>query len=108
LVLVEGGLRVDPYQKERLARPGERGAAAAHFLIELLQTVVLALGLYIGVSLVTDRVRVENISMQPTLYADDLLLVNKVVYDVRPPTYGEIIVFHHSMNPPEDYVKRII
>lgn len=90
----------------RLPAGGRR--RRGNFFIELLQTVLLALLLYGGVSLATDRVRVENISMQPTLYEDHLLLVNKLVYKVRQPTYGEVIIFHHTDNPPEDYVKRVI
>lgn len=98
----------DPYHEGAAGYPRKSGDGLSRFLVELLQTVLLALVLYIGVSVVTDRVRVENISMQPTLYENDLLLVNKVVYELRQPSYGEIIIFHHTHNPPEDYIKRVI
>jgi signal peptidase I len=52
-------------------------------------------------------------SMERTLLIDDRVLVNKVVYDLRDPVRGEIVVF----KPPEnwragpnkdDYIKRVI
>ncbi|HZW03508.1 MAG TPA: signal peptidase I [Anaerolineaceae bacterium] len=98
----------DPYREQFPGYPRQNSGGPPRFLVELLQTVLLALVLYIGVSLVTDRVRVENISMQPTLYENDLLLVNKIVYELREPTYGEVVIFHHTHNPPEDYIKRVI
>jgi signal peptidase I len=101
-------VKVDPYRNLPGYPEEERRSVVPRFFIELLQTILLALVLYVGVSMVTDRVRVENISMQPTLYENDLLLINKMVYQMREPDYGEIIVFHHTYNPPQDYIKRVI
>jgi signal peptidase I len=75
---------------------------------EAVKTILLALVLYFAISTVTDRVRVENISMQPTLYEGELLVVNKWAYKFGQPHRGDIIVFHHNFQPPEDYIKRII
>lgn len=54
---------------------------------------------------------IPSVSMRPTLLESDRLLVNKLIYRLRPPHRGEIIVFR----PPEDqvpdqkdYVKRVI
>ncbi|BCJ50372.1 hypothetical protein Asp14428_18470 [Actinoplanes sp. NBRC 14428] len=52
-------------------------------------------------------------SMEHTLNIWDHVLVNKVVYDVRDPHRGEIIVFEapsewHSGTQDEDFIKRII
>jgi signal peptidase I len=52
-------------------------------------------------------------SMENTLLVGDRVLVNKVVYDVRDPVRGEVIVFkaptEWSGNPQgEDFIKRVI
>jgi len=77
-------------------------------LTEAVKTILLALVLYFVISAVTDRVRVENISMQPTLYEGELLVVSKLAYQFGEPHRGDIIVFHHTTEPPEDYIKRVI
>lgn len=78
-------------------------------LSEGIKTLLLALVLYLLISAVTDRVRVLNISMQPTLYEGELLVVNKLAYRFGgEPHRGDIIVFHHTFEPPEDYIKRVI
>lgn len=77
-------------------------------LSEAVKTLLLALVLYFAISFTTDRVRVENISMQPTLYEGELLVVFKQAYLLDEPHRGDIIVFHHNGQPPEDYIKRII
>lgn len=77
-------------------------------LSEAVKTLLLALVLYFAISAMTDRVRVENISMQPTLYEGELLVVFKQAYLIGEPHRGDIIVFHHNGQPPEDYIKRVI
>jgi signal peptidase I len=80
----------------------------SELLSEALKTILLALVLYFAISAVTDRVRVENVSMQPTLYEGELLVVYKLAYQFGEPHRGDIIVFHHNTEPPEDYIKRVI
>ena len=78
------------------------------FLIETLETLILAVVLYFLIDSVVARVRVENISMEPTLQPGDFLLVNKLSFKVGDIHRGDIIVFHYPQNPKEDYIKRII
>jgi signal peptidase I len=52
-------------------------------------------------------------SMEQTLLVGDRVLVNKVVYDVRDPHRGEVIVFEAPSNwrsgtADEDFIKRVI
>ncbi|HEX6970333.1 MAG TPA: signal peptidase I [Micromonosporaceae bacterium] len=52
-------------------------------------------------------------SMQHTLELNDRVLVNKLVYDFRPPRRGEIVVFRApeawtGVPSGEDYIKRVI
>ncbi len=83
-------------------------SALVEFLSETAKTILLALLLYFAISAVTDRVRVENVSMQPTLYEGELLVVWKPAYRFGEPHRGDIIVFHHNRQPQEDYIKRVI
>jgi signal peptidase I len=78
------------------------------FLIETLQTIVLAVVLYFLIDSVIARVRVENISMQPTLQAGEFILVNKLAYKLSDVTRGDIVIFHFPQDPREDYIKRVI
>lgn len=78
------------------------------FILETLQTLVLAVVLYFLIDSVVARVRVENISMEPTLMPGEFLLVNKLAYRLGDIHRGDIIVFHFPQNPKEDYIKRVI
>lgn len=77
-------------------------------VLETLQTVVLALVLYFLIDTVVARVRVDNISMEPTLQPGEFLLVDRVSFRLKELNIGDIIVFHYPQNPREDYIKRII
>ena len=76
------------------------------FLLEILQTLALALVLYFLIDFFIARVRVENISMVPTLQPGEFVIVNKMAYRMGEPERGDIVVFHYS--PQEDYIKRVI
>jgi signal peptidase I len=76
------------------------------FLWEVLQTLIMAVILYFLIDTVVGRVRVENISMQPTLHEGEFILVNKLAYRLGDFQRGDIVVFHHD--PTEDYIKRVI
>lgn len=78
------------------------------FAIDAMETIFLALVLFLGINAVSDRVRVENISMQPSLYAGEFVLVNKLAYKFGPPQVGDIIVFPYPRDPKEKYIKRVI
>jgi signal peptidase I len=74
----------------------------------MLQTIVLALVLYFMIDSVLARVRVENISMEPTLQPEEFVLVNKLAYRLGDVSYGDVVIFHYPLNPNEDYIKRVI
>lgn len=96
---------------ENLDQPEARkkpGSGWGSFLLETLQTIVLAIVLYFLIDTVVARVRVENISMLPTLQPGEFLLVDKVSYHFKEANYGDIVVFHYPQNPREDYIKRVI
>ena len=98
---------MDNFRTEEITPPPNR-TVWIRFLLETLQTVILAVVLYFIIDSVVARVRVENISMEPTLQPGEFVLVNKIVYRFGEVRHGDIIVFHFPQNPAEDYIKRII
>lgn len=49
---------------------------------------------------------VSGESMEPTLYDGNMLMVNKVVYDIKDVDRFDVVVFHATQQ--EDYVKRVV
>lgn len=49
---------------------------------------------------------VDGESMAPNLADQERLIVNKVIYLIREPKRGEIVVFHAT--PEKDYIKRVV
>jgi signal peptidase I len=95
-------------QEEEFDRPPRKRPAWIGFFWEVLQTLIMAVILYFLIDAVIGRVRVENISMQPTLHQDQFILVNKLAYRLGTFQRGDIIVFHFPGDPKEDYIKRVI
>jgi signal peptidase I len=92
----------EPVEKPK-SRPGW-----VTFLLETVQTIILAVVLYFLIDSVVARVRVENISMEPTLMPGQFILVNKLAVKLNDIQRGDVIVFHFPQNPKEDYIKRVI
>lgn len=75
---------------------------------EIVETVVLAVILFLGINFITARIRVDGTSMSPTLQDGAYVLVNRLAYRFDEPQIGDIIVFHYPRNPEQEYIKRII
>lgn len=89
--------------------PEEGRSGFRRFLLDVLETVLLSLVLFLGINAVSARIRVESISMQPTLYAGNFVVVNKLAYKLGEPKRGDIIIFHYPPDPErEPYIKRLI
>jgi signal peptidase I len=86
--------------------PEEKSPGVGQILLDIFETLVLALVLYFAIDAVVARVHVQNISMVPTLVPGELVMVNKLAYKLGEMEHGDIIVFHYDEN--EDYVKRLI
>lgn len=78
------------------------------FLLDILETLILAVVLYFGINAVSARVRVDGFSMRPTLQDGEYILINKLAYTLGEPMRGDIVVFVFPVNPEEDLIKRII
>jgi len=78
------------------------------FFFDLIETLLLAVVLYLGINAVSARVRVDGFSMVPTLQDGEYVLVSKLAYKLGEPQHGDIIVFKYPGEPPQDLIKRII
>ena len=78
------------------------------FLVDLLETVILAVVLFFAINAVSARVRVDGFSMVPTLQDGEFVLVNRLAYRNDLPTRGDIIVFASQQAPNLDLIKRVI
>lgn len=50
----------------------------------------------------------SSASMSPALLPGDSVLVNRLIYHLRPPRRGDIIVFHFPQTGDRNFVKRVI
>lgn len=83
-------------------------ATGKPFWVELVQTIVIAVLLYFAIDAVFARVKVLNISMQPTLVEGNIILVNKLAYTFGDMQIGDVVIFHAPNNRSEDFIKRLI
>jgi signal peptidase I len=87
----------------------EQNKGVKAFLIELIETILLSVLLFLVINIATSRILVESISMQPTLYERDRVLVNRLAYKLGQPSRKDIIVFIPPLNgESEPYIKRVI
>ena len=79
-------------------------------LVDSLETILLSLVLFLAINTISERIRVESISMQPTLFPGDYVIVNKLAYRfTHNPQRGDVIVFKYPPNPDAiPYIKRVI
>lgn len=88
--------------------PLYQGASWLKNILEILETLLIAVVLFAGIDTVSARIRVDGHSMEPTLYTGELLIVNKMAYKFSSMNIGDVIVFHPPNSPTEEYIKRII
>ncbi len=111
----------------------KRGSNLKALLVEILQTVLLTLVIFLGVRAVVQNFKVDGASMEPTLHSGQYLLINKVTYlnlrgvpleaaqslGLAPqgksshfvfggPQRGDVIVFLFPGRPDRDFIKRVI
>jgi signal peptidase I len=78
------------------------------FLVDILETLIWAVVLFVLINLVSARVRVDGTSMLPTLTNGELVIVNKLVYRLSEPARGDIIVFYFPVDPSQEFIKRVV
>jgi signal peptidase I len=88
--------------------PAQEKTDWKHFLLDLLETVGLAVVLFLVINALSARVRVDGSSMLPTLHDSEFVLVNKLAYHTGSPTRGDIIVFQSITVKDLDLIKRVM
>ncbi len=76
--------------------------------MEWVKAIVIAAGLVFIIRLfIFAPFIVDGASMEPNFETGERLIVNKIIYSLREPKRGEVIVFH-APNDTRDYIKRVI
>jgi signal peptidase I len=102
---------LDTYEPEIIPEPAEpprSGSGLLSFIVDVLETLILSLVLFVGINAISARIRVDGASMEPTLHTGEFVIVNKLAYKFTAPKQGDIIVFHFPRDPQEEYIKRVI
>lgn len=91
------------------AQPEDK-TGVRRFFWEAIETIIISIVLFLAINAISERIRVESISMEPNLYAGDFVLVNKVIYFINKiPERGDVVVFRYPLNPDATpYIKRVI
>jgi signal peptidase I len=113
--------------------PPRKGSGALRAGREIVETLLLAVVIFLGVRLLVLNFKVDGTSMVPSLHDQEMLLVNvnaykyidlnqllnllpgqdrpghNDIYPFSPPERGDVIVFNPPVeNPDKPYIKRII
>jgi signal peptidase I len=102
---------LDNYQSDirpDYSSPEDSSDNIKHFLIDVIETILLSLILFAGINAISARIRVDGSSMVPTLESGEFMIVNKLSYKLNSPHIGDIIVFRPPRNPTQEYIKRVI
>ena len=91
-------------------RPGTenppRGAAGFGVWVrDLIISVAIAAFVII---FIYQPVKVEGVSMMPSLDDQERIFVNKFVYRLEPIERGDVVVFRYPPDPAKSYIKRVI
>jgi signal peptidase I len=78
------------------------------FVVDILETLVLSVVLFVSINALSARIRVDGASMEPSLFSGEYVIVSKLSYRLGRPQRGDIIVFHFPRDPKEEYIKRVI
>jgi len=78
------------------------------FLREVLETLGLAVILFLVINLISARVRVDGFSMRPTLEDGEFVLISRLAYQFGSFQHGDIIVFRPPMYPESGFFRRLL
>ena len=78
------------------------------WLQELLETLLLAIIIFLVINALTGRYKVYGQSMEPSLHDGQYLIASKVTYWLHPPERGDIVVLQPPTGGEIPYIKRVI
>jgi len=99
-----------PAEREAEDEEAKAAAKAGRLALayEVLETVILAVVIWLAVNFATARFIVEGSSMEPNFHTGQMLIVSRLTYMLDEPKRGDVIVFQFPGNLADDYIKRII
>jgi signal peptidase I len=86
----------------------EKSGGIGRFILDIVETLLFAAILVIGINFVSARIRVDGFSMEPTLHTGEFVIINKLAYKLGEPGRGDVIVFRYPFDPQQEYIKRVI
>lgn len=102
---------LESYHTEPIPDPAvsKKGRSrVVRFIVDVAETLILSILLFVGINAISARIRVDGHSMEPTLQSGEFVIVNKLAYKFGSPGSGDVIVFHYPRDPDQEYIKRII
>jgi signal peptidase I len=88
--------------------PKRTRSGISRIIVDVLETILISVVLFLGINALTARIRVDGFSMEPSLHTGEFILVNKLAYRLGSPQRGDVIVFHPPAEPDQEYIKRVI
>lgn len=93
---------------DALSGSKQRRSGIGRFLIDLIETLVLAAIIFIGIRVLIRNFWIEGSSMEPNLHNGQYLFVTKFSYWFGSPQRGDVIVLNSPISPGRDLVKRVV
>ncbi|AIQ59249.1 signal peptidase I [Paenibacillus borealis] len=99
---------LQPGQGEIIESDGQSPRKPKNEVLEWIKAIAIALVLVILIRwLLFKPFIVDGPSMQPNFHTGERVIVNEILYDIRKPQRGEVIVFHVPSEG-RDFIKRVI
>ena len=88
--------------------PPEEKAGSREAVREVVETILLAVLIFVILRFFVQNFRIEGQSMAPNLHDGQFLIVDKISYRLGDIKRGDIIVFRAPPTPGKDFIKRVI
>jgi signal peptidase I len=99
---------VEEFRSEISTEAPQEGHSLRNFFLDVLETVVISVLLFLAINALSARIRVDGSSMVPTFQDGEFVIVEKVSYRFSDPRRGDVVVFHFPRDPEQEYIKRVI
>jgi len=99
---------VPPVGELSVEEPPDRKSGVLRFFYDIIETLLLAVLLFMGINAISARVRVDGSSMEPSFHHGEFVVVNRLSYKFGTYDMGDVVVFRYPRDPDQEYIKRII
>lgn len=78
-------------------------------VFDFLQSIVVVMAIMVMIYLfVMSPQEIKGASMEPSFFDKEYILTNKILFKLRDPVRGDVVIFKSPANPEIDYIKRVI